>query len=243
MSAKLPVSVFDHDALRHGGYLYTTNAPLSSQLANKRLSDIALTLVDFQAKRILDLGCGDGTYTKELFDRGKPSSILGIDPAKKTIHIAREKYNDGQRISFAIGSADQLPYATDSFDLVHIRGVLHHMSNPIATLKDALRVAHTVLIIEPNAYNPGIKLLELFSPYHIAHKEKFYAPATLRHWVQLVGGKLTADCYAGFVPFFCPDWFAKLSKSLEPTIERLPLLSRLACAAYVFVVERADRRC
>ena len=48
--------------------------------------------------------------------------------------------------------------------------------------------------------------------------------------------------FAVFVPMFCPDWFAKLSKSIEPTIERLPLLNHITCTVYVFVVEREDRR-
>lgn len=238
MSTNLDGSVFDRDALRHGGYLYTMNAPLSSQYANKRLSDMALVIVNFKGKRILDLGSGDGTYTKELFDRGKPFSIHGIDPSKKAIEIAKEKYGD-RRITFAIGNADSLPYAANTFDLVHIRGVLHHMDNPNIALKEALRVATVVILIEPNGYNPGLKVIEKLSRYHREHQEKSYTSYQMRNWIRNAGGEVTYEKFAGFVPMFCPDRVAQVMKAVEPVVERIPLLNILACAVVVLVAKRS----
>jgi len=238
ISVKFDVSVFDRDAMGHGGYLYTTNASLSSQYANKRLSDIALAIVNFKGKRILELGCGDGTYTKELFDRGEPLSISAIDLSKKAIEIAREKYSD-ERITFVIGNADSLPYADDSFDLVHIRGVLHHMDNPALALKEALRVAAAVLLIEPNGYNPGLKVIEKLSRYHREHQEKSYTSYQMRNWIRNAGGEVTYERFAGFVPMFCPDRIAQVMKAVEPVVERIPLLSFLACAVVVLVAKRS----
>jgi len=236
---KPETSAFDIDAAQHGGYLYTEGAPLSSQLANKRLSDIALSLFDFKSKQILDLGCGDGTYTKELFDRGGPTRILGIDPARRAIDIAQKKYNKGESISFAVGNAYQLEYAPDSFDLVHVRGVLHHMSNPALALKEAFRVAPAVLVIEPNGNNVGLKMIEKLSRYHREHKEKSYTSRKLKNWIGEAGGNVTIEKFAGFVPMFCPDWMARMMKRIEPAIERLPILSAAACAVYVLVGRRS----
>jgi ubiquinone/menaquinone biosynthesis C-methylase UbiE len=239
MSAKVDGSVFDHDVLRHGGYLYTTGAPLSSQYANKRLSDIALLAVNFKGKRILDLGSGDGAYTKELFDRGKPFSIHGIDPSKRAIEIAKKKYGD-EKITFAIGNADSLPYAADSFDLVHIRGVLHHMDNPAMALKEALRVAAVVLLIEPNGYNLGLKVIEKLSHYHREHQEKSYTSYQMRNWIKKAGGEVTKERFAGFVPMFCPKRIAQVMKAVEPLAERIPMLKFLACAVVALVAERSE---
>ncbi len=55
--------------LRIKGIVIRPNSPLSSQIANKRLSDVTLENVDLQDKTVLDIGCGDGVYTIELFDR------------------------------------------------------------------------------------------------------------------------------------------------------------------------------
>lgn len=53
---------FDDDVRKTGSYVYT-NEKLSSKLANARISESLGKNYEFSGKRILDLGCGDGTYT------------------------------------------------------------------------------------------------------------------------------------------------------------------------------------
>lgn len=231
------IDAFNRDVLSNLGYLYTTNARLSSQLANRRISDVALALADFGDRRVLDIGCGDGTYTIELFYRGKCASIHGVDPAQSAIEIAQQKADHGQ-ITFAVCDAYELPYEANSFDIAYIRGVLHHLDRPINALREALRVAPTLVVVEPNGYNPVLKLIEKCSRYHIQHQEKSYAPMTLDKWVKSIGGRVSAGKCVGLVPMFCPDWFAKTIKLIEPVVERLPLINALSCAVYVFVAQR-----
>ena len=40
--------------------------------------------------------------------------------------------------------------------------------------------------------------------------------------------------FAGLVPMFCPDWMARVTKRIEPLVERLPLVRNIGCAVYVF---------
>ncbi len=133
-----------------------------------------------------------------------------------------------------VNSAYELPFQAKSFDLAIMRGVLHHMDNPRQAIKEALRVADVVWVIEPNGYNPGLKFLEKFSSYHIEHGEKSYAPHTLDQWVGQLGGTVTYRKWAGFVPMFCPDWMARLMKWLEPLVENLPLVKKIGSAVYTF---------
>jgi ubiquinone/menaquinone biosynthesis C-methylase UbiE len=231
------VAPFNRDVAANQGYLYTTNASLSSFLANRRLTDAALAAVDFRGKRVLDVGCGDGAYTLELFDRGRPATMRGIDPAHEAVQVARRKKGD-RPIRFDVQGADALPYEADSFDLVHVRGVLHHTDRPVDTLREAIRVAPTVIVIEPNGYNPVLKLLERFSRYHIEHRERSFAPVVLKRWVHGVGGTVRSFRYAGLVPFFCPDRMARVLKLLEPVVERAPLVRALSCAVGVYVIVR-----
>ena len=230
------IEVFNRDVVVNNGYLYTTNARLSSYLANSRLTDAALMITDFRGKRVLDIGCGDGTYTLELFDRGRPASMHGVDPSHEAIRVARQKIGHRQ-ITFGVYSA-ALPYEANSFDIAHLRGVLHHIEKPINALLQAFRVAPTLVVIEPNGYNPILKCLERFSSYHIEHNERSYTPSTLERWINRIGGRVYTRRYVGLVPFFCPDWLARLLKSIEPVVERLPLINSLACAVYVFVAIR-----
>lgn len=233
------VSIFNYDIKTNKGYLYTTGSPLGSYLANRRLTDAVLEIIDFSRKRVLDLGCGDGTYTLELFVRGHPASIKGVDLADEAVKVAQKKI-DSHQVTFEVNSGDELPYESNSFDIVHIRGVLHHMDRPIDGLREALRVASVVVLLEPNGYNPALKLLERFSSYHIKHNEKSYTLMELKRWVSQLGGRIYYRKYVGFVPCFCPDWLAKLLKWVEPLIERIPGINSLLCSDYVLVIKRTD---
>lgn len=232
---------FDRDIENNLGYLYTTHASLSSRLANRRLTQAALEITSFAGMRVVDIGCGDGTYTRDLFDEGMPASMCGIDPAASAIKTAR--LHAGTRpIAYDVHTAYELPFADDSFDVAHLRGVLHHIERPYDAIKEAFRVAPTLVVIEPNGYNPVVKLLERHSGYHIRHGEKSYSPKLLDHWVAKAGGWVKASCWAGLVPFFCPDWLAKTTKAVEPLVERVPFLNRVCCAVYISLAVRSEVR-
>lgn len=236
-----PFDAFNRDVQQNTGYLYTTNASLSSELSNRRLTDATLAAVDFRQKRVVDIGCGDGTYTIDLFDRGHPCSIHGTDPARAAIIAAREKIG-ARQIEFDVHSAYALPWADNAFDLAHVRGVLHHLERPQDALREALRVASTVLIIEPNGLNIGLKVIERVSSYHREHQEKSYSPSRIDKWVRQLGGRVTSRQWVGLVPFFCPNWIARSLKRLEPLVEAMPVGRRFGCGQYVAVATRDARR-
>lgn len=232
------VDPFAADAATNQGYIYTTNAGLSSRLANRRLTDSVLAMADFRGKRVLDIGCGDGTYTHELTELGGVGAIHGTDPAHEAVKVAKAKANSDAE-TFAVSSAYALPYRDDSFDVAILRGVLHHMGQPVDAMREGLRVAPALVVVEPNGYNPALKVLERCSKYHIEHGEKSYRPKTLDTWVNDVGGSVQVKRWAGFVPMFCPDWMARVTKLVEPAVEAVPVVRHLGCAVYVF---RAVRR-
>ena len=166
---------FCEDVAEHGGYVYTTNGALSSRIANKRQSDAIFEVVNLHRKRVIDIGCGDGTYTLEIYDRAEPSVLCGIDPAAPAIDVANERRGD-RDVEFTCDSAYSIPYPDDSFDVAHLRGVLHHMDRPVDALREAFRVAPTIVVLEPNGFNPVLKLIEKMSKYHREHGEKSVSP-------------------------------------------------------------------
>ncbi|MCU0666178.1 MAG: class I SAM-dependent methyltransferase [Candidatus Omnitrophica bacterium] len=237
MQNKSAINSFRIDIKENNGYRYTTNPSLSSRLSNAHLSDAAFKMADFAGKRVLDVGCGDATYTVELCQRGKALRVYGVDLAFEAISSARAKNSD-TNINFALCSVDRLPFKDNAFDIVYMRGILHHICNPGQALKEALRVASEVIILDPNGYNPFLKIIERFSSYHRAHNEKSYPPFVIRRWVGLSAAKILKHDYIGLVPFFCPDWAANLLKKIEPLVERIFILNRLCCASYLCHVER-----
>src|SRR5688500_17748117 len=110
------VEVFNRDVAANAGYLYTTNARLSSQLVVQRHRDVLLELHRFAGRRVLDVGCGDGTSTFHFWDHGKPASMTGIDAAQEAI-AAANRAKGNRPIEFDAGDAHHLPYADETFDV------------------------------------------------------------------------------------------------------------------------------
>lgn len=225
------VSQFDADVRANQGYLYTTNARKSSVLANRRLTDITRTMVDLRGRRVIDVGCGDGTYVAELFAACAPGEMVGVDASGEAIEKANRVFGR-PGLRFDACSVYDLPYERRSFDVAVVRGLLHHLDDAPRALARIGALAPEVFVIEPNGYNPVLKLIERCSRYHREHGEKSYAPSLLRRWITELGGTIEQEQYAGLVPFFCPDWMATLLKALEPTVESVPGARQLSCAVF-----------
>lgn len=234
------VQVFDHDAQEKGGYVYTIGMQLSSRLATNRTIDIIMETDRFKDRNILDMGCGDGYYTVRFWDQGKPQRLVGVDAAQQAINVANEKKMD-RPIQFLVGDAHHLPWPDNSFDMVMIQSILHHDDHPEDMIREAFRLAPEILIHEPNGNNLGLKIIEKVSPYHRLHGEKSYNSYQFNRWISRNGGKIVYRKFAGFVPMFCPDHIALLTKRIEPVIESVPLVKDLACSVVVIVARRTDQ--
>jgi ubiquinone/menaquinone biosynthesis C-methylase UbiE len=240
-AANKNVDVFNRDASSNEGYLYTKNERLSCHLATQRSTDAILATGELAGRSILDMGCGDGFYSIRFWDLAKPKSFTGIDSAESAIAVAN--VNKGARaIQFAPGDAHRVPFEDDSFDLALIQSILHHDDHPQDIIREAFRVAPVILIHEPNGNNAGLKVIERLSPYHREHNEKSYSSTQLARWIEEVGGRVTYQKFAGFVPMFSPAWLARLMKIIEPVVEKLPVVNSLGCAVIVNVAERKRDR-
>jgi len=235
--SKRAVDIFNEDAARWGAYGYTLGDRLSSRLATQRSTDVILEAAEFAGRSVLDMGCGDGFYTIRFWERGQPRALLGVDGAAAAVKLARAR-GEQRPIQFVVGDVHQLPFRNDSFHLVLLQSVLHHDAAPLATVREALRLAPTVLIHEPNGNNLGLKVIETFSRYHIQHREKSYSTRLLGRWVRAAGARITHRRFAGFVPMFCPDWLARVMKAVEPLLEGLPIVRALTCSVCVIVASR-----
>lgn len=228
---------FDHDVEKLGSYVYTQGNKLSSILAMARQSRAINEAATFAGADVIDVGCGDGVATITLYDDNGPKRIVGVDPAVNAIETAKARVS-GRNISFIAESAYRLPYPDCTFDIAHLRGVLHHMDHPEQAIAEAARVARTVVVLEPNGFNPVLKIIEKTSRYHIEHGEKSYAPATIDGWLRAAGLTVVLRRYSGLVPYFCSDAAARLLHRLEPAVEWMPIVRAFGCGAYVCVGNR-----
>lgn len=92
---------------------------------------------DVKGKNVLDLGCGEGYFTRLLAGRG--AQLKAIDGSTKMIELAKSA--SGEEISFGVGDiTSNLPYETNSFDLVVCHMVLMDIENINPIFKEVARV-------------------------------------------------------------------------------------------------------
>ena len=226
---KKNVASFNEDVLQDGVYAYYTDR-LSCQLANSRIDEGITNALDFSGLHILDVGSGDGTTAFFLQSLGA-ASVVGIDPAPNAVAAANKKSKDRGRhpaISFIVSDIESFE-SKKQFDLVIFSRVIHHLPDPATALRKASDLGHTVLIIEPNGWNPVLKVIEKLSAYHRAHDEKSYTSHRLRTWCSQAGFSTTHTMYVNLVPMFCPDMFAKLCHFIQPVAEKIPLIKCICC--------------
>jgi ubiquinone/menaquinone biosynthesis C-methylase UbiE len=117
--------------LDHVAEVYDILSPLMLFGMEGRLSRPCLQLLEAGSIRsVLDVGCGTGTLTIEVAKRlaGREGSrVTGMDAAPRMIDVARRKAKDLANIRFDIGIAEELPYASDSFDYVFSTFFFHHI--------------------------------------------------------------------------------------------------------------------
>ncbi len=73
--------------------------------------------VDFNSKRVLEIGCGDGRLTWRYADRA--ASVVAIDPDSDDIATAIEDCPDNLRhkIEFRVARLKELEVPSEKFDL------------------------------------------------------------------------------------------------------------------------------
>ena len=241
MKLERNIKQFDKDIQEGGQYAYTTER-LSSVTANKVQTDLTVRYAGLKNRRVIDVGCGDGTYTASIMSSTGAKEIVGIDPAKVAIARAKKKYRSEKNLSFFVYSCYDLPYKDNEFDIAVVRGVLHHLDRPFKGLKEIVRVSRAVFIIEPNGYNPILKIIEKASPYHRAHDEKSYPPYRFRTWLKKLHCTIEHTSFNNVVPFFAPDFIVRPLLALNPVIEKIPLVRSLLCASYVIVVRKSAQK-
>ncbi len=90
-----------------------------------------------KGERILDLGCGDGLFGKELLERGAVH-YHGIDGSERMIKQAREGLED-TRIEFQCSSLEGLRLQQNHYDLVVSRLVFHYLEDVGSIFKEVFQ--------------------------------------------------------------------------------------------------------
>lgn len=235
------IQVFNADTSAHGGYVYTAVDRWSSRYATGRQTDeiVHMLTANFpRSVRIADIGCGDGTFTLHIAERFGPAAMRGIEPAVQAVEAARVRVPPqlSGSVTFEVGSIYDVESKGEAVAV--IRGVLHHLDRPQAAIAQLAGQFPSLLVKEPNGYNPMMKVIEKTSKYHREHDEKSYWPPTLNRWFRQEGYFLVAQKFFCIVPYFCPTPAAQLLAKAESAVESLPIIRQLCCGTNLVLYRR-----
>jgi ubiquinone/menaquinone biosynthesis C-methylase UbiE len=144
------------------------------------------TKLDFpfeKGKKLLDVGCGDGSDARILIQEYR-LEVVGIDVYR------HPGVNDIDKLIFKKAGIFDIPFPDNSFDYVFMHDVLHHIDEGsqrierhLSGLQEVKRVVKNggyVVIVEGNRYNP------LFYPHmvkmlgHEHFSQKYFMELTSR---------------------------------------------------------------
>ncbi len=105
------------------------------------MTDIAAgaQIEDWQGRRVLDVGCGDGGFLIAFARRG--ARAYGLDRCPGNIAGAALRAEAWRlAVGLTVGSAASLPFGTGSFDAATCGDVLEHVAEPADLLREIGRV-------------------------------------------------------------------------------------------------------
>lgn len=107
------------------------------------------------ARRVLDIGCGEGQVARRLATRG--AEVTGIDPTTAQVRTARDR---GAGTRYARARAEAVPCRDASFDAVVLCLALEHIAAYETAISEAARVLEpggrfVLLLAHPFLQAPG----------------------------------------------------------------------------------------
>ncbi|MBE9065622.1 methyltransferase domain-containing protein [Leptolyngbya cf. ectocarpi LEGE 11479] len=89
-------------------------------------------------EHVLDLGCGTGTLIQQLMHLTPTAIFYGLDTSVEMLNVAKQKLPNS--VELWLGSADELPFPDESFDVVVSTNAFHYLRNPSQVIQEVKRV-------------------------------------------------------------------------------------------------------
>lgn len=115
--------------------MYSENREDNDFLGDQRFYEV-LGTIDLHGKRILDIGCGDGSDLAKYAQLGTAEEY-GVDPSEEFAKAARDK---NPRAEIIIGNGENLPFKDASVDIVVSKYAFQTSPNVPEMLRETARV-------------------------------------------------------------------------------------------------------
>jgi SAM-dependent methyltransferase len=187
--------------------------------------------------RLLDVGCGTGALAERLV--ASAYEVTGLDPSAGMLEQVRARVPGIKTVQ---GSATQIPFGDDEFDLSVSIATMHHLRDAAAVhraLGEMVRVVRPggrVIVWDHNPRNPYWPLLMKRLPQDRGN-ERLIPAGELVAGLETGGAEALRVTQLGMVPDFAPRRLIGAAAAGERIAERTPLLRR-TCAHNVVVAQK-----
>jgi ubiquinone/menaquinone biosynthesis C-methylase UbiE len=184
-------------------------------------------LVSLRDKRVLEVACGRGGFTRFLASKG--AFVHGVDFSATALQIARDNLEHypalEERITYVQADVQDLPFGDDSFDAIVSCETVEHLPDPTVAVREMFRVCSPggrLYLTTPNYLNL-MGLYELYAAVrHPGRRssqplDRRYVFTQVRRFVTRAGWKIlrtdgTVHQFP-FIPGHNPVRFAWLERS------------------------------
>src|SRR5215204_712700 len=169
----------------------------SLNLNEQRLNAVVAALKSADAKRVLDLGCGEGKLLRVLLKERSFTEIVGVDVSHRSLQMAQDRMRlermpsqQQERIKLIQGSLMYRDKRLAGFDAAAVVEVIEHLDQPrLAAFERVLfefAKPGTVVLTTPNVeYNARFESLPAGTFRHKDHRFE-WTRDQFRQWAQSI---------------------------------------------------------
>lgn len=171
--------------------------------------------------KFLDVGCGDG-LTEFFIEQSFPEFMnTGIEVSAKSVKEAQKR--NLCRTTFILYDGMHIPYENETFDVVFVAGVLHHVGKQqhLPLMKEIYRVLKNkgrLYLFEHNPWNPLTRYLVRTCIFD--KNARLINAITMRNTLRKAGFKQKS---LRFIIFFPRKKYWRKLINFEPLLSWLPL--------------------
>jgi SAM-dependent methyltransferase len=120
-------------------------------------------LIKKSSQSILDVGCWNGMFLKNLLKQGYDNKYIGFDLCSEAIQEALKKYNGIKDIEFHTKSWYEM-FNNKSFDSIYFGGVFYYIDDKISFINKYIESYNPRLIVIQDLQITDLSCFNVFSP-------------------------------------------------------------------------------
>ena len=131
----------------------------------KELSCLKKNGISFKGKRVLEVGCGTGRFTKRILEDCR--EVVSIDPDERALEVLKSSIHD-TRLQLYRGTLETVTLQKDSYDFVVFPWSMYLIENKHLNLDIALSLLSAngyVVILQANSGEYEEEVARLYSNY------------------------------------------------------------------------------